>query len=350
MKLLIVTQAVDTEDPVLGFFVRWIEEFTKHVESIEVICLTLGRSDLPKNVRVHSLGKEQGGGRLRYILNFYVSIWRLRREYDAVFVHMNPEYFVLAGALWRIWGKRTALWYTHKNVNLWLRIATFFSQVVFTASKESFRLKTKKLRVMGHGIDTKRDVPEHVPSTGTVRLMTSGRVSPTKRLDILVGAFLELKHRGMQATFSAFGAPMSSEDEIYKETLSAQLTQEKENPQEVFVGSIPHAQMPLKRASMDYFLHASETGSLDKTVLDAAMSGVIPISSSEAYGDLFAGFTQYLSYPKGDSKMLADRIVALEALSPQERILIQTTLKERVITTHSLQNLISTIVRSIQSL
>jgi len=23
MKLLIVTQAVDTEDPVLGFFVRW---------------------------------------------------------------------------------------------------------------------------------------------------------------------------------------------------------------------------------------------------------------------------------------------------------------------------------------
>lgn len=36
MKLLIVTQAVDTEDPVLGFFVRWIEELGKHVESNQI--------------------------------------------------------------------------------------------------------------------------------------------------------------------------------------------------------------------------------------------------------------------------------------------------------------------------
>ena len=38
-KLLIVTQAVDTEEPALGFFVRWIEELAKRVESVEVICL-----------------------------------------------------------------------------------------------------------------------------------------------------------------------------------------------------------------------------------------------------------------------------------------------------------------------
>lgn len=30
MKLLIVTQVVDTEDPALGFFVRWIEELARH--------------------------------------------------------------------------------------------------------------------------------------------------------------------------------------------------------------------------------------------------------------------------------------------------------------------------------
>ena len=56
-RLLITTQAVDLDDPVLGFFHRWIEEFAKHCESISVICLKEGRHDLPDNVHVYSLGK-----------------------------------------------------------------------------------------------------------------------------------------------------------------------------------------------------------------------------------------------------------------------------------------------------
>ena len=60
MKLLITTQAVDTDDPVLGFFVRWIEEFAKHAERVEVVCLREGKHGLPPNVRVHSLGKKNG--------------------------------------------------------------------------------------------------------------------------------------------------------------------------------------------------------------------------------------------------------------------------------------------------
>ena len=59
MKLLIVTQIVDKNDPILGFFHRWIEEFAKHVEHIEVICLKEGKHKLPSNVHIHSIGKEQ---------------------------------------------------------------------------------------------------------------------------------------------------------------------------------------------------------------------------------------------------------------------------------------------------
>src|SRR3990167_11503826 len=161
MKLLIITQVIDAEDSDLGFFVRWIEEFEKHAENIEIICLKLGKSDLPKNVRVHSLGKpysaeatKGAGKRLKYVLKFYRYIWQLRHEYDAVFVHMNPEYVILGGLFWRMWRKRIALWYTHKSVNFNLRLATLLSNVIFTASKESFRLKSSKIQVVGHGIDT----------------------------------------------------------------------------------------------------------------------------------------------------------------------------------------------------
>lgn len=58
MRLLIVTQKVDKNDPILGFFHRWIEEFSKHCEKLTVICLQAGEFKLPANVTVLSLGKE----------------------------------------------------------------------------------------------------------------------------------------------------------------------------------------------------------------------------------------------------------------------------------------------------
>ena len=55
MKLLILTQVVDKEDHFLGFFHKWIEEFSKNYENITVICLKKGKYDLPNNIKVLSL-------------------------------------------------------------------------------------------------------------------------------------------------------------------------------------------------------------------------------------------------------------------------------------------------------
>jgi len=71
MKLLICTQMIDKNDPILGFFHRWVEEFAKHFEHIHVICLKEGQHTLPQNVTVHSLGKEGGESRIKYVIRFY---------------------------------------------------------------------------------------------------------------------------------------------------------------------------------------------------------------------------------------------------------------------------------------
>ena len=111
MRLLITTQILDKNDTNLGFFHTWIEKLAAKVEQVYVICLKKGNYDLPKNVTVMSLGKEQGSvSSLKYAIRFYRCLWGLRGKYDNVFVHMNPEYTILAGWYWRLTGKKVLLW------------------------------------------------------------------------------------------------------------------------------------------------------------------------------------------------------------------------------------------------
>ena len=89
MNLLILTQKVNKNDPILGFFHQWIEEFSNRFEKVTVICLQKGEYNLPSNVKVYSLGKESGKSKIKYVKNFFNLILGLNREYDSVFIHMN---------------------------------------------------------------------------------------------------------------------------------------------------------------------------------------------------------------------------------------------------------------------
>lgn len=261
MKLLIVTQVIDSEDPVLGFFVRWVEEFAKHIEHIKVICLKEGKHVLPANVRVHSLGKERGAAsRVAYAWRFLSLVWKLRRDYGAAFVHMNPEYIVLGGLFWRLLGKRVALWYTHKSVDLKLRIAALFSNIIFTASKESFRLRSGKIRVMGHGIDTDFFSPDVSIARGDW-MLSVGRLMPSKRHDL---AIRRAVHEGKELRIAGEG-PERANLEALAHSLSANVH---------FLGGLTQTALRNEYRTASLCLHTSETGSLDKVVLEALACGL----------------------------------------------------------------------------
>lgn len=257
MKLLICTQAMDSEDPILGFFVRWVEEFAKHCEKVTVICLRAGKYSLPSNVEVVVLGKTS-----RVVQT--ARLWRAcvshRDDYGAVFVHMNPEYIVAAGLLWRLMGKHVALWYTHKSVNLKLRIAVLFANTIFTASKESFRLNTKKLRVMGHGIDTDFFSPDPSIVRGD-HALSVGRLMKSKRHDL---AIQRAAQEGRALRIAGEG-PERARLEALVHTLHATVQ---------FLGGLTQTQLRDEYRSAAHFIHTSETGSLDKVVLEALACGL----------------------------------------------------------------------------
>ena len=284
MKLLVITQIVDETDSNLGFFHNWLQKMATKVDHLYVICLKEGRYSLPSNVTVLSLGKEKNVSRLQYLARFFKYIWQYRHKYDHVLVHMNPEYVVLAGWLWRMWHKKVLLWYMHKSVDLKLSIAEKFVTKIFTASPESFRLPSKKVQVVGHGIDLTEFDFLNKPQSEIISLVTVGRISRSKDLKTLIKGVAELKKIIHQTVFLEIaGVPITHDDDNYfleLKSLSKELGLEKEIK---FLGALNRTELAKVLQKASIFLHASQTGSLDKVVLEALASGRPVITSSQSF-------------------------------------------------------------------
>lgn len=153
MRVLVITEKIDKDDEIFSYFHGRLFDFAKECEGAIVICLEKGNFDLPPNARVLSLGKEVGASRLEYLRRFYSYIWRERRNYDKVFVHLSPIYIVLAGWFWKLDGKQIILWYNHRHVDWRLRLAAKFSDLILTGSPEGLRIRSRRARVVPGKID-----------------------------------------------------------------------------------------------------------------------------------------------------------------------------------------------------
>lgn len=336
MRLLVITQKVDANDSNLGFFHVWLEKLAARVDHLYVICLGKGEYHVPQNVTVLSLGKEVKSSRWNYVKLFYGYIWKYRHDYDGVFVHMNPEYVVLGGLLWKMWRKKVLLWYTHRSVDLKLRIAERLVTKIFTASPESFRLLSKKLEIVGHGIEMSPLLNPILPIS-PLRLLTIGRVTPSKDLELIIRSVGEYKKSHPEVALHIFGVPLVGGDIEYQKRLQKLIIELNLETAVQFVGSIAHEEVYNQCKRHHIFLHASKTGSIDKAVLEALAMGMPVISASEA----FAGVPGVSSVRSRDPKEMAAGIEKIAGSGIIER---NEAGVEYVRENHNLEGLIGKIL------
>lgn len=340
MKLLICTQMVDKNDANLSAFHEWIAQFAARCEKVIVICLYEGKHTLPKNVEVISLGKEKKVSRLAYIRRFYKNIISRRHDYDAVFVHMNPEYIVLGGYFWRRWGKRIGLWYAHRSVTLKLRIAVHFADLIFTVSNASFRLRTEKCRMVGHGIDTELFKPDIRETSIDTRIVTTGRIAASKRLLEMLQVLDVLHAKGEKFRFTVIGTPLTSNDARYEKRLHEEVRKRPYQDRVQFVGSVPHQNLPAFLNQQDVFLNFSTTGNMDKAGLEALAMTVPVVTTNEAFKDLLEPFELYIGDPSVEK--IAKSIDHI--MDRPDRGAVVATLRNKVVEGHSLSRLVPVIV------
>jgi glycosyltransferase involved in cell wall biosynthesis len=336
MRLLIATQTVDTEDPVLGFFVRWIEEFSKQVEHIEVICLREGEHSLPSNVRVHSLGKENGSvNRMTYALRFLTLAWKLRSEYDVVFVHMNQEYILISGWLFRLLGKRVYFWRNHVQGNIWTRLSVFLSHTVLYTSPHSFTARFRKAIQMPIGIDTDffKSDPLVVKKTNSILFL--GRLDPVKKVEEFIRAM-----QSVDGVADIYGDPTPGNEAYAREVMDRAVPLVTAG-KIVFHHGVSHQETLGLYNAHSIYANLTPSGSFDKTIGEAMASGCVVVCANDA----MRGVVREELLVKDDEPQDAARaILAALRLSPHERAAEEQKLRAYVMQHHSLSLLIDNLL------
>jgi glycosyltransferase involved in cell wall biosynthesis len=310
MKLLLTTQAVDKDDLFMGFFHGWLVEMAKHFEHITVICLKEGRHELPGNVEVHSLGKERGTWRITRVWRFFRYAFRFKQSYDAVFVHQNEEYVILAGWLWQRWGKKVYLWRNHWAGSTRTDYAARFCDKIFCTSKFSYTMKYPKTVLMPVGVDTNmfRRMPEVLRDPRGV--LFYARLAPSKRPDLLLEALRLLHKKGVSFSAHFYGTPLPK-DEAYAHKLMDVAREWGLSDSVSFLPGTPHDEAPSIFNAHTIYADLSASGMYNKTLFEAAACESLVITAS---GD-FAGLVDdKFIYHDGGAEELCEKIEKLITL------------------------------------
>ena len=315
MKLVVITQRVDPDDPALGATVPMLRALAARVDELVVLTLATREASLPGNVRIKVIAaptQALRGARFAAAL-----VPELRPRPVAVLAHMSPIYAVLAAPLVRPLRIPLLLWFTHWRASRLLQLAERVSTGVLTVDRTSFPLASPKVIPIGHGIDV--DALPCVAQQESLRLLALGRTSPAKGLDTIVEAArlagVELELRGPSLT---------DEERAYRDDLGVAV----EPP-------VARREIAGVYAAAGALVNNMRSGALDKVVFEAAASCLPVLVSNPGFAGLVAGFEPSLRFQQDDALSLAERISALVAAGPETRARIGRELRARVERDHS---------------
>lgn len=314
-NLLIITQKVDENDDLLGFFTSWIAEFAKHFSRVDVIALGVGVYELPANVYVHSLGKEHESSRLERVFRMIDLLWRHTSSGGAVFAHMSPVFTLIAWPFALLRRARLVFWYLHRSNTLRLRLAIRVSNALVTADAESLTVHSPKIVSVGHGIDVKRfagkdekEMGRSMPHT----IMSVGRISRIKDFGTLIRASALLRDREIPVRVEIIGRPVMPADKDYLQELDVLCRRLGVTDSIHFIGFVRHSDMSTRYAHADVVVGCTPPGGIDKAILEGMAAGCAVATSNTVMRKYFVPtYADDCIFQHGNAIDLADTLERL---------------------------------------
>jgi glycosyltransferase involved in cell wall biosynthesis len=354
VKLVFVTQEVDPEHPALAQTVDLVRALSARVDELAVVARDVEWEDIPANVSVRTF---EATGKLRRGLAFERSLAAALPGADAVFVHMVPEFAVLAVPLARVRRLPILFWYTHWHVSRQLRIAAQLATVVLSVDRSSFPIATPKARGIGHAIDVQRFAAappaEH---EGPLRLLALGRTARWKGLATLLDAVSLARGNGADVRLEIRGPSLTDDERAHRLELERRIASDPVLQSHVeLLPPVAREEVPALLAASDVVVSPNEPRSgstLDKAVFEAAACARPVISTNASFAPLLDGLPLPLLAAPRDAAALAAAIVAVATADPALRAETGALLRERVVAHHSLDHWADTVldlVREVRS-
>jgi len=352
MRLLIITQKVDKDDSVLGFFHDWIEHIAKHTKHVSVIALAKGKYDLPGNVEVVSLGKENGSNKFTQAIRFYFFAFKFLLRVDGVFVHMAPEYVRALYPLNLFFRKPLIMWYAHIHVSKTARWAIGKANKILTPSKESFELDSNKVIPTGHGIDTNRFSPFGTSSMNPPLILTMSRISRVKRIHIAIEALRILRDNHPNLPFQALitGRLARPEDGEYLDELKTLIKKYGLESQISWYKDITDTEMPKLYNKASVFVRPQGGGGFGKAELAAMACGIPSVVCTLVYIKDLGKWGNELYFEEDNASMCAEKIAKVLGWSEADRKSYADLARGIVVKNHNIENLAKRIVAEFDTL
>lgn len=345
MNILVFNLAIDSKDSALSFTTDWLNEIAKKYEKVFVITLRGDMKNISKNVKPFKL-YNKGKNKPLAVIRFYYYLFMIlfNHKICRCFSHMNPLFLGLTLGILKILKIKTILWYTHPAITLKLRIATFLTDKVVSASQFSFPIKTNKLIPIGHAIDT------NLFSKGTFNknyISCVGRISEVKNIDILLHAFSKLN---TTLKLLIIGEPLTKKDEIYKNHLVSLVNKLNIKDRVIFKSSVKREKLEKIYNESIVHINLTSKGFLDKVALEAMSCGTISLSSNVGYSNVYGKYKDLLHFNYRDKVDLTKKISSLIEMDQYKREIIEKLIINNVREFHSLNTIGSRIDKVFNSL
>jgi len=343
MNLLVFNIRTDADHPTQGVTTLWLNKLSKYFNHISVITMHKGRLELEDNIEVYSVGGECGYSRIRKTKNFYQIIFKIlrRKKIHGCFTHMAVLFVLMGGPILALKRIPIVTWYSHSVINPTMIGAFFLSNTVITASPDSFRIKSQKVQITGHGIDTgqysrKKTEPGALFTIGSV-----GRISRIKNYETLIRALGLLMNEGIDS-FQAklYGNIQTRDDEDYKKYVESLIKRLGLEGKVDLPGPITRDQVPEIASNFDVFVNMLSKGGAGKAVLEAMSLEIPTLICTPSFNPFFLKQDRELLVFNPNSPLsLKEKLKGLMFLPEEERIQLGGRLRKIVLQRHSLGNL-----------
>ena len=345
IQVLMLTRKIDQGGALHGFAHSWVSALAQRIDKLDVITQEFGEADLPSNVTVMSLGKERGIGRARQWVDSQRYIWSSVRHVDLVFAHMRPRYVLASMTSAYLNRVPTVLWYTLGRDDLKLQISHKTVKRIVSATLDSIPIQSKKIVPIGHGIDFNRFVPldNFVETPRTV--LAVGSLTPWKGIETLIEVAAKVRtHPDFEdVKFIWLGGETAFSPKDYRQYIKARINDLGIANRFKLVDIIPFIEMRRYYDQASVAISLSETGSTDKTVLEGMGCGVPTLATGAVYSDVLYDLPRFLARQR-DVEDISQKLMALLAVSAQERRELGLAQRTLAVAGHDLQGMMDRLV------